>query len=153
MACQAAHGSPGAAAACLLLSYPLHPPLQPAALRDSPLVDLPLPLLLVRGTRDPFSRQPQWDALLPRLASRKPSVHLVEGGDHSFRVRGGEEACAEALEGALAAAQAFLAEVVQQPGHPAGRAEAGARASGGPDATAAAAAGHCTGRGSRKRPR
>lgn len=159
MACQVAHDSPGAAAACLLLSYPLHPPQQPAQLRDAPLAGLRLPLLLVRGTRDPFSRQPQWDALLPRLASPQPSVHLVEGGDHGLGVPGGEEACAAALEGALAAAQAWLAEVARGlPGaagageeQPAEGAEAAAAAAGGgPDEEAGR---QRPGRSSRKRPR
>lgn len=67
--CQVAADLPALALACVLLSYPLHPPGAPQQLRDAPLALLTLPLLLVRGTRDEFSTQEQWEALLPRLQS------------------------------------------------------------------------------------
>lgn len=161
VACQLAHDSPGAAAACLLFSYPLHPPQQPAQLRDAPIAGLPLPLLLVRGTRDPFSQQPQWDAFLPRLASPRLSVHLVGRGCHGLSVPGGGGACAAALEGALDAAQAFLAEVARGlleaaaagAGQPAERGEPAQAAAEGGDAAAAGQQQQRKGRGSRKRPR
>lgn len=38
-------------------------------LRDIPLVDLQLPMLFIRGIKDPFSSDGPFKALLPRLQS------------------------------------------------------------------------------------
>ncbi|KAG2451733.1 hypothetical protein HYH02_003513 [Chlamydomonas schloesseri] len=75
---------------CVLMSYPLHPPDKPAELRDVPLVGLRLPVLFVRGSRDPFSLPAaQWELTLTRMRQAGcPSlqVHTVEGGDHGLAV-------------------------------------------------------------------
>ncbi len=96
-------------AACLLLSYPLHPPGKPEELRDALLHQLHVPTLLVRGDRDPFSSQHQWDAALqgmpPDCAWRQ---HTVEGGDHGLKV-GGKDGAAR-----TAAAQRAMCAAVQQ---------------------------------------
>ncbi len=49
----------------LTVPQPSQPP--QADLRDTPLADLRLPVLFVRGTRDDFSTQPHFDALLDRM--------------------------------------------------------------------------------------
>nr|WP_175084373.1 alpha/beta family hydrolase [Candidatus Frankia nodulisporulans] len=83
----------------LALGFPLRPPGRTAAGEPKPsrqheLDEVGLPVLVVQGERDPFGR-PEPDA------SRERRLHLVRGGDHSFRtrVRDGrapEEAVAEA---------------------------------------------------------
>ena len=79
MACQVAHDLPDLSLACILLSYPLHPPGQPQQLRDVPLVQLRLPLLFVRGTRDEFSGGEEWDAVRARLAATRVEVRGRKG--------------------------------------------------------------------------
>jgi predicted alpha/beta-hydrolase family hydrolase len=67
----------------VLLGYPLHPPGQPKKLRDAHLPSVRRPMLFVQGTRDAFGTP---DELLPILShlSPRPTVHVVDGGDHSF---------------------------------------------------------------------
>lgn len=74
------------AAGVIFVGYPLHPPGKPERIRDSHLPAIDAPMLFLQGTRDPFAR---WDLLEP-LVERLPdaTLHPVEGGDHSFRVRG-----------------------------------------------------------------
>jgi predicted alpha/beta-hydrolase family hydrolase len=66
------------------LGYPLHPPGKPEKLRVAGFRAARLPHLFVQGTRDPFS-----DLDLLRRARKElripGSLHLVEGGDHSFK--------------------------------------------------------------------
>lgn len=76
----------------VLLGYPLHPPNRPGVRRD---VHLPLvrrPMLFVQGTRDPFASVEEIRDLVARLPAA--TLHLVDGGDHSFKVprRGTTEA-------------------------------------------------------------
>jgi hypothetical protein len=44
-------------------------------------------MLWMQGTADPFSRWDLLEGVLGRLGKRA-RIHRVEGGDHSFRVRG-----------------------------------------------------------------
>ena len=114
VACELAAALPDLAAACLLLSYPLHPPGKPQQLRDTPLAGLALPLMLVRGTRDAFSTSEQWEQLLLRLQSPSWHVHTVEGGDHGLKLpagSGGQAASQAVLADACAAVTAFLREL------------------------------------------
>lgn len=71
----------------VFVGYPLHPPGKPDRLRDEHLARVKVPMLFLQGTADPFAR---WD-LLEKVAGRlkrRATLHPVEGGDHSFRVRG-----------------------------------------------------------------
>jgi predicted alpha/beta-hydrolase family hydrolase len=75
------------AAGVVLVGYPLHPPGRPDRLRDEHLGGIRVPMLFLQGTADPFAR---WDLLtkaLDRLGDRA-TLHPIDGGDHSFRVRG-----------------------------------------------------------------
>ena len=66
------------------LGYPLHPAGKPDQLRADHLPSLPVPMLFVQGTRDAlcdFERLREVLRGLPRAA-----LHVVEGGDHSFRL-------------------------------------------------------------------
>jgi len=69
----------------VLLGYPLHPPGRPERRRDAHLPALAKPMLFVQGGRDTFGTA---DELAPALArvSPSPALHVVAGGDHSFKL-------------------------------------------------------------------
>ncbi|HEX2024992.1 MAG TPA: alpha/beta family hydrolase [Actinomycetota bacterium] len=70
----------------VLVGYPLHPPGKPERLRDAHLDRIPVPMLFLQGTSDPFAT---WDLLTGVVDQLDGAVlHPIEGGDHSFRVRG-----------------------------------------------------------------
>ena len=80
-----AEGMP--ATGLVFVGYPLHPPGKPERIRDEHLDAITVPMLFLEGTNDPFAN---WD-LLERVVKRLgdlAALHPVEGGDHSFRVRG-----------------------------------------------------------------
>ena len=68
------------------LGYPLHPPGKPERLRDAHLGDIKIPQLFVEGTRDPFC---PLDTLTEVIGKRrlKADVVVIDGGDHSLKVR------------------------------------------------------------------
>lgn len=74
-------------AGLVLVGYPLHPPGKPERLRDQHLNRVSVPMLFLQGTADPFARWALITAVVDRLGGRAV-LHPVEGGDHSFRVRG-----------------------------------------------------------------
>lgn len=67
------------------LGFPLHPPGKPGIERAAHLERVGMPMLFLQGTRDDFARldllRPVVEGLGPRAA-----LHLVECGDHSFKV-------------------------------------------------------------------
>ena len=75
------------AAGLILVGYPLHPPGKPERIRDAHLSDVGVPMLFLQGTSDPFGRWDLMTSAIERLGSGA-TLHPVEGGDHSFRVRG-----------------------------------------------------------------
>lgn len=75
------------AAGLIFVGYPLHPPGKPERIRDEHLYRIEVPMLFLQGTADPFARQELLSGVLKRLGKRA-TLHSVEGGDHSFRVRG-----------------------------------------------------------------
>ncbi len=79
----AADGS--ALAGLVFLGYPLHPPGRPDRPRTDHWPRISRPCLFLQGTRDSLCRL---DLLKPALQSLGGTVrlHIVEGGDHSFRV-------------------------------------------------------------------
>jgi predicted alpha/beta-hydrolase family hydrolase len=72
----------------VLLGYPLHPPGRPQERRDAHLPDVPCPMLFVQGSRDAFGTPSEIEPVLPTL-DRPATLHVVEGGDHSFKVSNG----------------------------------------------------------------
>ncbi|MGH3442580.1 MAG: alpha/beta family hydrolase, partial [Nitriliruptorales bacterium] len=70
----------------LFYGYPLHAPGKPHRLRTDhwPLVGAPS--LFLQGTRDALCDVALLKRELPLLAA-PPTLHLVEGGDHSLAVR------------------------------------------------------------------
>ena len=69
----------------VFLGFPLHPPGQPSDKRAEHLADVRIPMLFLQGTRDNFADLNLIRPVIKRLGERA-SLHLVEGGDHSFRV-------------------------------------------------------------------
>jgi predicted alpha/beta-hydrolase family hydrolase len=69
----------------VLLGYPLHPPGRPSERRDAHLPAVSRPMLFVQGSRDAFGTPAE---LAPVLAPLAPpaTLHVVDGGDHSFKV-------------------------------------------------------------------
>ena len=75
------------AAGIVFVGYPLHAPRTPERVRDEHLYRVEVPMLFLQGTADAFARADRLDPVLRRLGERA-TLHAVEGGDHSFRVRG-----------------------------------------------------------------
>jgi uncharacterized protein len=79
-------------AGLVLLGYPLHPPGKPTERRDGHLGDVRKPMLIVQGSRDTFGTPAEFQPLMETLVPT-PTLHVVETGDHSFKVsRGGRAA-------------------------------------------------------------
>ena len=70
----------------IFLGYPLHPPGRPERRRDAHLPSIAAPMLFVQGSRDTFGTR---DEIQPVVdACQAARLHIVEGGDHSLKVRG-----------------------------------------------------------------
>jgi predicted alpha/beta-hydrolase family hydrolase len=80
----------------VLLGYPLHPPGRPAERRDAHLPAVGRPMLFAQGSRDAFGTPGE---LAPVLAPLTPpaTLHVVEGGDHSFKIGSKDPARQEAV--------------------------------------------------------
>jgi uncharacterized protein len=76
-----------AAAGLVFLGYPLHPPGKPERIRDEHLYRIEVPMLFLEGTRDPFATPELLHGVIAKLGKRA-SLVAIEGGDHSFNVRG-----------------------------------------------------------------
>ena len=86
IATHVAAGDPDAPIAGLvLLGYPLHPPGRPERRRDAHLPSIGRPMLFVQGSRDAFGTPQE---LSPVVSALRPeaTLHVVEGGDHSFKL-------------------------------------------------------------------
>ncbi len=87
MASMAAADGLIAPAALVYLGYPFHPPGKPEATRGAHLARVAAPQLFVEGTSDPFI-QPVADFEASVATSPAADIFWVEGGGHSFEVRG-----------------------------------------------------------------
>jgi len=67
------------------LGFPLHAPNRPGDERAAHLHDVSVPMLFLQGTRDALASLDLMKPLCERLGS-KATLHIVEGGDHSFKV-------------------------------------------------------------------
>lgn len=69
----------------VFFGFPLHPPRRPGRQRAEHLARVALPMLFLQGTRDALAGL---DDLRPVVASlgARATLHVVEGGDHSFHV-------------------------------------------------------------------
>lgn len=87
MASMAAAEGRIAPAALVYLGYPYHPPGKPDATRGAHLRDVAAPQLFVTGTADPFV-QPGEDFARAVEVSPDAEIVWIDGGGHSFEVRG-----------------------------------------------------------------
>jgi predicted alpha/beta-hydrolase family hydrolase len=81
---QAAEPLPGVRG-LVFLGFPLHPPGRPGSERAEHLAQVQIPMLFLQGTRDDFADLALLRPVVERLGQRA-TLHLVEGGDHSFKV-------------------------------------------------------------------
>jgi predicted alpha/beta-hydrolase family hydrolase len=75
------------AAGIVFLGYPLHPPGKPERIRDEHLYRIEVPMLFLHGTGDPFATLELLTKVIAKLGALAEDVP-IEGGDHSFNVRG-----------------------------------------------------------------
>lgn len=71
----------------VLLGYPLHPPGRAEQRRDAHLPKIQEPVLFVQGSDDTFGNREEIEEVVQRMPNA--FLHVIEGGDHSFKVRGG----------------------------------------------------------------
>ena len=69
----------------VFLGFPLHPPGRPDDKRAEHLALVTIPMFFLQGTRDEFAGLELLRPVVKRLGDRA-TLHLVEGGDHSFKV-------------------------------------------------------------------
>ena len=67
------------------LGFPLHPAGKPSTDRAAHLTDVRIPMLFLQGTRDTLAQLNLLEPVVKSLG-RKATLHVVEGGDHSFHV-------------------------------------------------------------------
>jgi hypothetical protein len=67
------------------LGFPLHAPGKPSESRAKHLEDVGIPMLFLQGTRDPLADLTLMRRVTVGLGARA-TLHVVEGGDHSFKV-------------------------------------------------------------------
>jgi hypothetical protein len=78
-------------AGLVLLGYPLHPPGRHDQRRDKHLPSIGRPMLFVQGSRDVFGTPAELSPILATL-DPEPTLHVVEGGDHSFKLSSAQPA-------------------------------------------------------------
>ena len=69
----------------VFFGFPLHPPGRPGVERAEHLAAIEIPMLFLQGTRDEFATLDLLHGVVQRLGSRA-TLHLIEEGDHSFKV-------------------------------------------------------------------
>jgi predicted alpha/beta-hydrolase family hydrolase len=69
----------------VFFGFPLHPPGRPGTSRGDHLSEVRVPMLFLQGTRDQFAQLELLERVVQPLGDRA-TVHLVQEGDHSFKV-------------------------------------------------------------------
>jgi predicted alpha/beta-hydrolase family hydrolase len=100
------------AAGLVFLGYPLHPPGKTDRVRDEHLYRIRVPMLFLQGTGDAFAQPAILRSVLERLGERAEYVS-IEGGDHSFNVRGARRPPAEVGAGLADLAAPFVRRVAE----------------------------------------
>jgi uncharacterized protein len=93
----------------VFLGYPLHPPGKPERIRDEHLYRVEVPMLFLQGTRDPFASPDLLAGVVDRLGERATLVP-IDGGDHSFNLRGARADPREVGARLAAPAASFIRE-------------------------------------------
>jgi predicted alpha/beta-hydrolase family hydrolase len=101
-----------AAAGLVFLGYPLHPPGKPERARDEHLYRIDVPMLFLQGTADPFANADLLARVVRKLGDRA-TLERIEGGDHSFNVRGRKADPREVGAGLAGLAAPFVERVVR----------------------------------------
>jgi predicted alpha/beta-hydrolase family hydrolase len=94
----------------VFFGYPLHAPGRADQPRDGHLSAITVPMLFIEGTDDPFARFDLIEGVAKRLGSLA-RLHVIDGGDHSFRVRGAKRPDQEIGRELGGVAAAFIREV------------------------------------------
>jgi predicted alpha/beta-hydrolase family hydrolase len=82
---QAAEPLPGVRG-LVFCGFPLHPPGKPDTARADHLDQVRIPSLFLQGSRDEFAQLDLLQTVVQRLGTQA-TLHLIEGGDHSFKVK------------------------------------------------------------------
>jgi predicted alpha/beta-hydrolase family hydrolase len=69
----------------VFVGFPLHAPGKPGTARADHLASVNVPMLFLQGTRDEFATLELLQSVVDRLGERA-TLHLIEEGDHSFKV-------------------------------------------------------------------
>ena len=69
----------------IVYGYPLHAPGKQDKLRVEHLASITCPMLIFQGTRDSLCKIDVFQPILAELPA-PPELHIIEGGDHSFKV-------------------------------------------------------------------
>jgi predicted alpha/beta-hydrolase family hydrolase len=105
-------GESFAGQALVFFGYPLHAPGRADQPRDAHLASVSVPMFFIEGTNDALARFDLIESLVRRLRPLA-RLHAVEGGDHSFRVRGARRSDLEIGRDLGAVAASFIEEVVR----------------------------------------
>jgi uncharacterized protein len=98
------------AAGLVFLGYPFHPPGKPERVRDEHLHRITVPMLFIQGTADPFAKPEIVRKVLRKLGRAAEQVP-IEGGDHSFNVKGQNRDAREVGETLAGLATPFVLRV------------------------------------------
>jgi predicted alpha/beta-hydrolase family hydrolase len=98
----------------VFFGFPLHPAGKPGTERAEHLRDVGLPMLFLQGTRDGLAGLDLLKPVVDELGSRA-HLHIVEGGDHSFKMlkRSGRSA-ADAIDELAATVAAWATAILQE---------------------------------------
>jgi predicted alpha/beta-hydrolase family hydrolase len=69
----------------VFLGFPLHPPGKPSTSRADHLAQVRVPLLFLQGSRDEFAQLELLTGVCRQLGELA-TLHLIEAGNHSFKV-------------------------------------------------------------------
>lgn len=70
----------------VFLGYPLHPTGNTEKLRTDHFHKISCPMLFIQGTRDPLCNLDILEKVLNEQSLKNHELHLIEGGDHSYRM-------------------------------------------------------------------
>jgi predicted alpha/beta-hydrolase family hydrolase len=101
------------AKALVFFGYPLHPPGKPDLLRDAHLPQVRIPMVFLQGSNDALARLDLIEAVVKRLHPLA-DLHVVEGGDHSFRRRGGRSSDQANARGVAQIATEHIREIIKR---------------------------------------
>ncbi len=69
----------------VFFGFPMHAPGKPSTERSEHLFNVKIPMLFLQGTRDKLAEPELINPVIKKLGS-KASLHLIDGGDHSFHM-------------------------------------------------------------------